>query len=102
MENISHQQIAQQAYELFEAAGFPEGRSWEFWLAAEQALREVDLADRYVFGGVDPASRAKAPDYLEREHSAGGDKPPAGAEETGEGSNGSKASRSSERHASEL
>lgn len=35
--------IAERAYALWEAEGFPEGRDQEFWLLAEHQLREQGL-----------------------------------------------------------
>ncbi|MBS0659330.1 MAG: DUF2934 domain-containing protein [Verrucomicrobia bacterium] len=64
MDSSQHDEIALRAYRLFEAAGRPEGRSLDFWLAAEQERHGTNLADRYTFGKAPPETRAEAPDYL--------------------------------------
>ncbi len=37
---ISREQIALMAYEVWEKAGRPHGRDWEFWFEAEQQLQK--------------------------------------------------------------
>lgn len=46
MANPSEDEIKARAYQLWEQAGKPEGREEEFWLQAEQALREQALGER--------------------------------------------------------
>lgn len=40
MENPTDEQIRQRAHALWEAAGKPEGQQDEFWLRAEQELKQ--------------------------------------------------------------
>ena len=35
---LTHAMIAMRAYWLWQSAGRPEGRDWEFWLEAEKSL----------------------------------------------------------------
>ncbi len=37
---VSREQIAQMAYNVWEKAGRPQGRDWEFWFEAERQLLE--------------------------------------------------------------
>lgn len=39
MQNQAEQQIRERAYQLWEAAGKPEGREQDFWLQAERELK---------------------------------------------------------------
>lgn len=39
------EQIAERAYTLWEAAGYPDGRDEEFWFAAENELRDQGFID---------------------------------------------------------
>ena len=38
---VSREQIALMAYEVWNKAGRPQGRDWEFWFEAERQLRET-------------------------------------------------------------
>ena len=42
MENPKRMDVVRRAYELWEQAGRPEGRDQEFYLLAEQELRNAD------------------------------------------------------------
>ena len=44
MEDTLEMQIRQRAYELWDAAGRPEGRAMDFWLEAERDLVPVSQA----------------------------------------------------------
>ncbi|KKB07450.1 DUF2934 domain-containing protein [Devosia chinhatensis] len=45
MHNIDEQKIRDRAFQLWDAAGQPEGREEEFWYAAELELAEQGEAD---------------------------------------------------------
>jgi Protein of unknown function (DUF2934) len=42
MANPAPMDIVRRAYELWQQAGEPEGRDWEFYMQAEKELREND------------------------------------------------------------
>ncbi len=43
MSETLERRIEERAYALWEAAGKPDGKSLEYWLAAETALRDQEL-----------------------------------------------------------
>lgn len=43
-QELTHDEIAQRAHELYVQAGRPAGRDTEFWLEAERQLREAVMA----------------------------------------------------------
>ena len=45
MHDIDEQKVRDRAFQLWDAAGQPEGREQEFWYAAEQELAERGQAD---------------------------------------------------------
>ncbi|MBE7733159.1 DUF2934 domain-containing protein [Devosia faecipullorum] len=45
MHEIDEQKVRDRAFQLWDAAGQPEGREQEFWYAAEQELAEQGKAD---------------------------------------------------------
>ena len=57
-EEVTHDEIARRAHELWEQNGRPEGRSEEHWLAAERQLRGSSWTGSS--GGNDARAEARA------------------------------------------
>lgn len=54
--SVNEQQVAQRAYELWEAGGQPAGRDLEYWLQAESELRSASQTSRAMMNSAQSGS----------------------------------------------